>query len=127
MQGKNPKSMSKTDSQLKSNDCGISAIKTVFTIFEKNISRKYIESHVAIEGMDVLPATMRLSDIELSMYSVEDREFLLKNLIDSAFIIIFGLIWNNFKCCLKKLDIRTFTLELSYLIGSEITGVGLIE
>jgi len=41
--------MSITDSQLKSNDCGISAIKTIFTIFEKNISRKYIESHVAVE------------------------------------------------------------------------------
>jgi subfamily B ATP-binding cassette protein HlyB/CyaB len=51
--------MSKTDSQLKSNDCGISAIKTVFTIFEKNISRKYIESHVAIEQKG-----SRISDIK---------------------------------------------------------------
>jgi subfamily B ATP-binding cassette protein HlyB/CyaB len=51
--------MSKTDSQLKSNDCGISAIKTVFTIFEKNISRKYIESHVAIEQKG-----SRLADIK---------------------------------------------------------------
>ena len=41
--------MSKTDAQLKSNDCGISAIKTVFTLFEKNISRAYIETHVATE------------------------------------------------------------------------------
>ena len=41
--------MSKTDAQLKSNDCGISAIKTVFTLFEKNISRSYIETHVATE------------------------------------------------------------------------------
>jgi chromosome partitioning protein len=35
------------------------------------------------EKMDILPATMRLSDIELSMYSVDEREFLLKNLLDS--------------------------------------------
>lgn len=41
--------MSKTDAQLKSNDCGISAIKTVFTLFEKNISRSYIETHVSVE------------------------------------------------------------------------------
>ncbi|NDF60754.1 MAG: ParA family protein, partial [Crocinitomicaceae bacterium] len=46
--------------------------------------KQFSEVKVAIEGMDVLPATMRLSDIELSMYSVEDREFLLKNLIDSV-------------------------------------------
>jgi chromosome partitioning protein len=46
--------------------------------------KQFSEVIVAIEGMDVLPATMRLSDIELSMYSVEDREFLLKNLIDSV-------------------------------------------
>ena len=41
--------MSKTDAQLKSNDCGISAIKTVFTLFKKNISRSYIETHVSTE------------------------------------------------------------------------------
>ena len=35
------------------------------------------------EKMDILPATMRLSDIELSMYSVDERELLLKNLLDS--------------------------------------------
>lgn len=46
--------------------------------------KQFSEVIVAIEGMDVLPATMRLSDIELSMYSVDDREFLLKNLIDSV-------------------------------------------
>lgn len=34
------------------------------------------------EKMDILPANMRLSDIELSMYSVDDRAFLLKNLLD---------------------------------------------
>ena len=46
--------------------------------------KQFSEVIIAIEGMDVLPATMRLSDIELSMYSVDDREFLLKNLIDSV-------------------------------------------
>lgn len=41
--------MPKTDPQLKSNDCGISAIKTVFNIFEKNISRKYIEESIPLD------------------------------------------------------------------------------
>lgn len=41
--------MPKTDPQLKSNDCGISAIKTVFNIYEKNISRKYIEESIPLE------------------------------------------------------------------------------
>jgi subfamily B ATP-binding cassette protein HlyB/CyaB len=41
--------MPKTDQQLKSNDCGVSAIKTVFNIFEKNISRKYIEEHIPLD------------------------------------------------------------------------------
>jgi len=38
-----------TDPQLKSNDCGISAIKTIFNIFELNISRKYIEQNIIVE------------------------------------------------------------------------------
>lgn len=41
--------MPKTDPQLKSNDCGISAVKTVFNIHGKNISRKYIEQHIPLE------------------------------------------------------------------------------
>ncbi|RZJ34465.1 MAG: ATP-binding cassette domain-containing protein [Flavobacterium sp.] len=41
--------MPKTDPQLKSNDCGISAIKTIFNIYGKNISRKYIEEHIPLE------------------------------------------------------------------------------
>lgn len=41
--------MPKTDPQLKSNDCGISAVKTVFNIYEKNISRKYIEEKIPLE------------------------------------------------------------------------------
>ncbi len=41
--------MPKTDQQLKSNDCGVSAIKTVFNIFEKNISRKYIEERIPLD------------------------------------------------------------------------------
>ena len=38
-----------TDPQLKSNDGGISSIKTVFNIHQKNISRKYIEQNVPLE------------------------------------------------------------------------------
>jgi subfamily B ATP-binding cassette protein HlyB/CyaB len=41
--------MPKTDQQLKNNDCGVSAIKTVFNIFEKNISRKYIEETIPLD------------------------------------------------------------------------------
>lgn len=41
--------MPKTDQQLKNNDCGISAIKTIFNIFERNISRKYIEENIPID------------------------------------------------------------------------------
>lgn len=41
--------MPKTDQQLKNNDCGVSAIKTVFNIFEKNISRKYIEENIPLD------------------------------------------------------------------------------
>ncbi|MBG6063523.1 ABC-type bacteriocin/lantibiotic exporter with double-glycine peptidase domain [Flavobacterium sp. CG_9.1] len=48
-----------TDPQLKSNDCGISAIKTIFNIYEKNISRKYIEQHVPLEEKG-----SRISDIK---------------------------------------------------------------
>lgn len=41
--------MPKTDQQLKSNDCGISTIKTVFNIYEKNISRAYIEENIPLD------------------------------------------------------------------------------
>lgn len=41
--------MPKTDPQLKSNDCGISAVKTIFNIYEKDISRKYIEESIPVE------------------------------------------------------------------------------
>ena len=41
--------MPKTDQQLKSNDCGISAIKTVFNIYEKNISRNFIEENIPLD------------------------------------------------------------------------------
>ncbi len=51
--------MPKTDQQLKSNDCGISAIKTVFNIFEKNISRKYIEENIPLDQKG-----SRLSDLK---------------------------------------------------------------
>src|SRR6478735_6226874 len=41
--------MPKTDPQLKSNDGGISSIKTVFNLFKKNVSRKYIEENLPLE------------------------------------------------------------------------------
>lgn len=41
--------MPKTDPQLKSNDCGVSAVKTLFNIHGKNISRKYIEQNIPTE------------------------------------------------------------------------------
>ncbi|HLF52720.1 ATP-binding cassette domain-containing protein [Flavobacterium sp.] len=41
--------MLKTDPQLKSNDCGISSIKTIFNLYGKNISRKYIVKNVPLE------------------------------------------------------------------------------
>jgi chromosome partitioning protein len=39
---------------------------------------------VHTEGIDLLPSSMNLADIELSMYSVEDREFYLKELLDGV-------------------------------------------
>lgn len=41
--------MMKTDQQVKSNDCGISAVKTVYNIFGRDISRKYIEQNIPLE------------------------------------------------------------------------------
>lgn len=49
----------KTDPQLKSNDCGISAVKTIFNIYGKDIDRKYIENHIALEEKG-----SRLSDLK---------------------------------------------------------------
>lgn len=57
--------MPKTDQQLKNNDCGVSALKTVFNIFEKNISRKYIEDNLPLEQKG-----SRISDL---------KDFLTKN------------------------------------------------
>ncbi len=51
--------MPKTDQQLKSNDCGISAIKTVYNIFEKSISRNYIEENIPLDQKG-----SRLSDLK---------------------------------------------------------------
>ncbi len=51
--------MPKTDQQLKSNDCGVSAIKTVFNIYGKDISRKYIEENISIEEKG-----SRISDLQ---------------------------------------------------------------
>ena len=48
-----------TDPQLKSNDCGISAIKTIYNIYGKNISRRYIEQNIALEEKG-----SRISDIK---------------------------------------------------------------
>ena len=41
--------MNMIDHQLKGNDCGISAIKTVFNIFEKDIDRNYILDQVFLD------------------------------------------------------------------------------
>lgn len=51
--------MPKTDPQLKSNDCGISAIKTIYNLYEKNISRKYIEENIPLDQKG-----SRVSDIK---------------------------------------------------------------
>lgn len=48
-----------TDPQLKSNDCGISAIKTIYNIYGKNISRRYIEQNIALEEKG-----SRISDVK---------------------------------------------------------------
>lgn len=50
--------MPKTDIQLKSNDCGISAVKTIFNIFSTDIDRKYIENNIPLEEKG-----SRLSDL----------------------------------------------------------------
>ncbi len=52
--------MSKTDTQLKSNDCGVSAIKTIYNLYQKPISRKYIEQHIPIEEKG-----SRISDLQV--------------------------------------------------------------
>jgi ATP-binding cassette, subfamily B, bacterial HlyB/CyaB len=41
--------MSVVDQQLRSNDCGISAIKTVFNIFDREIDRNYIQSKIHLD------------------------------------------------------------------------------
>ncbi len=46
--------------------------------------KEFSEVIQTIEGIDVLPSTMRLSDVELSMFDVENREFLLKNIISKV-------------------------------------------
>lgn len=46
--------------------------------------RSMEEVIVRVEGIDLLPSSMNLADIELSMYSVEDREFYLKELLDGV-------------------------------------------
>jgi ABC-type bacteriocin/lantibiotic exporter with double-glycine peptidase domain len=51
--------MPKPDTQLKSNDCGISAVKTIFNIFSTNIDRKYIENNIPLEEKG-----SRLSDLK---------------------------------------------------------------
>ena len=57
--------MPKTDQQLKNNDCGVCAIKTIFNIFEKKISRKYIEENIPLDQKG-----SRISDL---------KDFLTKN------------------------------------------------
>lgn len=66
--------MPKTDQQLKNNDCGISAIKTVFNIFEKNISRKYIEENIPLDQKG-----SRISDL---------KDFFNSNGFDASFKLL---------------------------------------
>ena len=40
----------KSDQQLKYNDCGISAIKSIFNFYNINIDRDYIVSQVALDS-----------------------------------------------------------------------------
>ncbi|ALW86668.1 hypothetical protein AUC43_17225 [Hymenobacter sedentarius] len=37
------------DCQLKNNDCGVSAVKTIFNIFDQDVSRKYIQQHIFLD------------------------------------------------------------------------------
>src|ERR1043165_7724339 len=41
--------MNVVDQQLRSNDCGISAIKTVFNLFGQEIDRNYIQSKIHLD------------------------------------------------------------------------------
>jgi len=58
-------------------DTGLS-ISDVF-IGEKKIEEVIIRK----EGLDIIPANMQLSDIELSLQSVDDRVYVLKYMLDS--------------------------------------------
>ncbi len=72
----------KTDPQLKSNDCGISAVKTIFNIFGKDIDRKYIENQIPLEEKG-----SRLSDLKffldnhgfISQYKLLDINYIQGN------------------------------------------------
>src|SRR5579859_1037181 len=41
--------MNAVDQQLKGNDCGVSAIKTVFNLFDKEIDRNYIQNRIFLD------------------------------------------------------------------------------
>ena len=72
----------KTDPQLKSNDCGISAVKTIFKIYGKDIDRKYIENQIPLEEKG-----SRLSDLKnfidnhgfASQYKLLDINYIQEN------------------------------------------------
>lgn len=72
----------KTDPQLKSNDCGISAVKTIFNIFGKDIDRKYIENQIPLEEKG-----SRISDLKffldnhgfISQYKLLDINYIQGN------------------------------------------------
>ncbi|WP_438965090.1 ABC transporter transmembrane domain-containing protein [Flavobacterium sp.] len=76
--------MNKTDTQLKSNDCGISAVKTVFNIFNTTIDRKYIENKIPLEEKG-----SRLSDLKdffnthnfIANYKLLDINYIQGNII----------------------------------------------
>lgn len=85
--------MLKTDAQLKSNDCGISAVKTIYNIFQKNISRKYIEKNIPLDDRG-----SRLYDIKVfldangcdAQFKILDINYIVGNtlLLDSLFPFI---------------------------------------
>jgi subfamily B ATP-binding cassette protein HlyB/CyaB len=72
----------KTDPQLKSNDCGISTVKTIFNIFGKDIDRKYIENQIPLEEKG-----SRISDLKffldnhgfISQYKLLDINYIQGN------------------------------------------------
>lgn len=91
--------MPKTDIQLKSNDCGISTVKTIFNIYNTNIDRKYIENNIPLEEKG-----SRLSDLReffnthgfIANYKLLDINYIQGNIVSLKELFPFVLpIQNN--------------------------------